>query len=68
MNKKEIRGRIARAREAAEKEVSAHRIGRIAAGLAREGYVGGYIDALNHVELLLNDVEPDHRFFRRTGK
>lgn len=33
----------------------------IAHGLSREGYKGGYLDALADVTLLLNDVEPNRR-------
>jgi len=37
--------------------------GQIAAGLASEGYNGGYRDALSDVELLLNGIYPNERFF-----
>ena len=39
---------------------------KYARGLAYEGYHGGYIDALNDVELALNGVAPNSRFWRRT--
>jgi hypothetical protein len=35
--------------------------GRAAAGLASEGYSGGYRDALSDVQLVLNGVRPNRR-------
>jgi hypothetical protein len=34
---------------------------RLAQALASEGYAGGYRDALDDVQLLMNGVEPDRR-------
>jgi hypothetical protein len=38
-------------------------LGREAAGLASEGYAGGYRDALDDVLLALNGVKPNRRFY-----
>ena len=37
--------------------------GRYAAGLASEGYAGGYRDALYDIQLLLNGVTPRRRHY-----
>lgn len=42
-------------------KISSSTDGKVASGLASEGYAGGYSDALSDVLLLLNDVEPERR-------
>ena len=54
--------RIGRARRKVNAEISDFaQGGKYAAGLASEGYAGGYRDALDDVTLLLNGVEPHRR-------
>jgi len=55
--------------QAVTREVSAEisdlsKGGHYAAGLASEGYAGGYLDALYDVLLALNDVETNRRSLR----
>jgi len=53
---------IMMARDSANKEISdMSRGGGIGAGLASEGYAGGYRDALDDVLLVLNGVTPQSR-------
>lgn len=54
------RKRIEAARKAVSRDINAHAgMGRYAAGLASEGYNGGYRDALDDVLLLLNGIVPN---------
>jgi hypothetical protein len=56
---------ISAAMKAAREEISNLAAGgRFAAGMANEGYAGGYLDALNHVQLALNGVPPGGRYSR----
>jgi len=58
--RKQIRGAEAKAQQEINDNASG---GRIAAGLASEGYAGGYRDALSDVLLLLNGVKPNRRHY-----
>lgn len=49
------------ARHAAAREIAANSQGKFGAGLASEGYAGGYRDALDDVLLVLNRVMPRRR-------
>ena len=61
---KNISKLLVRARSAALAEISANaRSGPIAAGMANEGYAGGYVDACNDVVLALNGVIPNNSRF-----
>jgi hypothetical protein len=69
-NLRQIRRRISTAHAAVVREIydnASH--GKYGAGLASEGYAGGYRDALDDVTMLLNGVEPqDHRgYFRKAN-
>ncbi len=69
--------RIKHALAAVNREIAGHacRGGRFAGGLSREGYSGGYADALMDVQLLMNGVTPNRRDYweiseiaRKAGK
>jgi hypothetical protein len=62
LRKQEIQRIINFIHKKANEEISglARGGGMYAAGLASEGYVGGYRDALSHVMLLLNGVWPNN--------
>lgn len=36
-------------------------------GLAREGYLGGYYDAIQDVTLALHGVQPNREYWRKLG-
>lgn len=56
--------KVKKARSRASAEISAYaKRGGVAAGLASEGYAGGYRDALDAVLLALNGVTPNHRYW-----
>ncbi len=62
--KRRVKTAIGRAKR--EIAVNAAEGGSFAAGLSAEGYAGGYRDALEAVQSLLNDVEPgDDRHYWR---
>ena len=64
MNKKQMIKHIELARNNVKRRITAHASrGRIAAGLASEGYNGGYRDALDDMILLLNDVIPNRNYW-----
>jgi len=60
MTKKQVAKLIDAAMENVRREISdnAAHGGRFAAGLAGEGYAGGYLAALSDVQLLLNGAPP----------
>lgn len=64
-----LRKRVRAAQDNVNTQISAQASlgGMYARGLAREGYLGGYVQALMDVCLLINDVEPnDDRNIWRT--
>jgi hypothetical protein len=62
MNKPEFLQCLRRARQMVERRISANAShGHIAAGLANEGYDGGYRDALNDVEAMLTHGSPNDK-------
>lgn len=64
-----IKRRLKLAQKRVRKDISgfAARGGKIATGLASEGWHGGYRQALSDIELLLNGVEPndDRGYWRK---
>lgn len=64
MTKKQAERVIKIVRQNLSKEISDLAYGgKYAAGLASEGYSGGYRDALDDVMLLLNGVTPNRRHY-----
>ncbi len=58
---KGIKRKIAAAKKRVCREIASNSHGKFGAGLACEGYAGGYRDALEDVTLLLNGVKPSTR-------
>ena len=59
---KGIKRKLDKARDKVNQEISGFAShGGYAAALSSEGYSGGYRDALNDIELLLNGVTPNRR-------
>lgn len=65
-----VRTRLRLALAKVDKEISnVHsRGGKYAAGLAREGYAGGYAQALMDMQLVLNGVQPNTRNYWEVEK
>lgn len=59
---KEIKRQLERVHKKVQKEISdfASRGSPFSAGLASEGYNGGYLDAISDVMLALNGVTPNY--------
>lgn len=58
---KGIKRRLKLAVDEGRRQMAENGGGLYARGLSSEGYLGGYVDALNDVCLLLNGVEPNDR-------
>ncbi len=64
VRKEKLISHLQQVQQAVNKEIRGHASrGRIAAGLAGEGYAGGYRDALADVILLMDGVCPDRRHY-----
>lgn len=57
------RTRIRRAAERVEARISQHNGSLYARGLSREGYLGGYAQALSDVQLVLDGIIPSTQGF-----
>lgn len=58
MSARELRRFLPAAQDAVQDEIRGHSRGTYGAGLASEGYAGGYRDCLADVLSILNDVPP----------
>lgn len=67
MRKREALGHIKRAQESVRGNIESvtDRSSQVARAVAREGYQGGYADALSDVVLLLNGTIPNRRNYWR---
>jgi len=60
---KSIVRKVQKAISNVNKEIEGNSVGKYGAGLASEGYAGGYRDALNDVLLALRGVNPNRRWY-----
>ncbi len=67
MRQRDFRKKVTQVREAVQQDIADFATqGHVAAGLANEGFNGGYLAALDDVLLAMTDVTPN-RFWWRSG-